>query len=110
MAAVDIDLNLLQRGGLLLDVDGARATITLNRPDVLNAQSPSMWRALRQIGERLDSDIRVVVVRGSGRSFSAGLDRRMFAGGGIPGEAGLLDITSAGPEAGQAIIDELACR
>jgi hypothetical protein len=32
---VDIDPDLLQRGGLLLDVDGARATITLNRPDAL---------------------------------------------------------------------------
>lgn len=103
---MDVDPNLLQRGSLLLNVDGARATITLNRPDALNAQLPSMWRALRQIGERLDSDVRVVVIRGSGRSFSAGLDRRMFTEDGIPGEAGLLDITAAGPDAGQAIIDE----
>jgi enoyl-CoA hydratase/carnithine racemase len=82
---------------LLLDVDGARATITLNRPDALNAQLPSMWRALRQIGERLDPDVRVVVIRGSGRSFSAGLDQRMFTEDGIPGKAGLPDITAAGP-------------
>lgn len=103
---MDIDPDLLQRGGLLLDVDGARATITLDRPDALNAQLPSTWRALRQIGERLGPEIRIVVVQGSGRSFSAGLDRRMFAGDGIPGEAGFLDITSAGPDAGQAIIEE----
>lgn len=103
---MDIDPNLLKRGGLLLDVDGERATITLNRPDELNAQLPSTWRALRQIGERLDPDVRVVVVRGSGRSFSAGMDRRMFAVDGIPGETGLLEITSAGPDAGRAIIDE----
>jgi enoyl-CoA hydratase/carnithine racemase len=102
---VDIAPNLLQRGGLLLDIDGERATITLNRPDALNAQLPSMWRALRQIGERLDPDVRVVVVRGSGRSFSAGLDRRMFARDGIPGEVGLLEIASAGPDAGEAILD-----
>jgi enoyl-CoA hydratase/carnithine racemase len=103
---VDIDPNLLQRGGLLLHVDGARATITLNRPGALNAQLPSTWQALRQIGEQLDPDVRIVVVRGSGRSFSAGLDRRMFTGDGIPGETGFLEITSAGPDAGQAIIDE----
>lgn len=102
---MDIDPNLLQRGGLLLDIDGERATITLNRPDALNAQLPSTWHALRQIGERLDPDVRVVVVRGSGRSFSAGLDRRMFAGDGVPGEVGLLEIASAGPDAGEAIID-----
>ena len=93
---MDVDPILLQRGSLLLNVDGARATITLNRPDALNAQLPSMWRALRQIGERLDSDVRVVVIRGSGRSFSAGLDRRMFTEDGIPGEAGLL--TSPRPD------------
>jgi enoyl-CoA hydratase/carnithine racemase len=103
---VDIDPNLLQHGGLLLDVDGPRATITLNRPDTLNAQLPNTWRALRQIGERLDPDVRVVVVQGSGRSFSAGLDRQMFTGDGIAGETGLLDLISAGPDTGQAIIDE----
>jgi enoyl-CoA hydratase/carnithine racemase len=103
---VDIDLTLLQRGGLLLEVDDVRATITLNRPGALNAQLPSTWQALRQIGEQLDPDVRIVVVRGSGRSFSAGLDRRMFTGDGIAGEAGFLDIASAGPAAGQAIIEE----
>ncbi|HEX5346833.1 MAG TPA: hypothetical protein VFW64_06980 [Pseudonocardiaceae bacterium] len=103
---MDIDPNLLQRGGLLLDVDGPRATITLDRPDMLNVQLPSTWQALRQIGERLDPDVRVVVVQGSGRSFSTGLDRRMFTGDGIAGKTGLLDIISAGADAGQAIIDE----
>jgi enoyl-CoA hydratase/carnithine racemase len=33
-----------------------------------------MWGALRQIGRDLPGDIRVVVVRGEGRAFSAGLD------------------------------------
>ena len=64
------------------------ATITLDRPDVLNAQTPATWQALRHIGEQLDPDVRVVVVRGSGRAFSAGLDRRMFTGEPVDGEPG----------------------
>lgn len=100
----DIDVDLLDRGGVLLDVADDRATITLHRPDVLNAQLPSMWDALREIGERLDPDVRVVVVRGSGRAFSAGLDKRMFVGE-IPGETGFAEITSVPPDEGDAIID-----
>ncbi|HEX4226787.1 MAG TPA: enoyl-CoA hydratase/isomerase family protein [Pseudonocardiaceae bacterium] len=101
----DIDAGLLERGGLRLSVDGQRATVTLNRPDVLNAQKPSMWAALRQIGERLDPDVRVVVVRGSGRSFSAGLDTGMFSPDGIEGEAGFAEISSLPAAEGEAIID-----
>ena len=105
MSATPIDAGLLERGGVRLVVDGPRATITLDRPDVLNAQTPSTWQALRAIGEGLDPDVLVVVVRGSGRAFSAGLDRRMFAGG-VPGEPGLSEIVARGPEAGAALIAE----
>lgn len=48
--------------------------MTLGRPQVLNAQTPVMWERLREIGHDLPGDVRVVVVRGEGRSFSAGLD------------------------------------
>ncbi|NUT53818.1 MAG: enoyl-CoA hydratase/isomerase family protein [Saccharothrix sp.] len=101
-----IDAGVLERGGVRLVVDGSRATITLDRPDVLNAQTPSTWVALRSIGELLGPDVRVVVVRGSGRAFSAGLDRRMFTGDAIEGEPGLADITRRGPEAGAELIAE----
>jgi enoyl-CoA hydratase/carnithine racemase len=60
--------------GVRLDRDGPVATVTLCRPHVLNAQTPAMWGALRQIGRELPGDVRVVVVRGEGRAFSAGLD------------------------------------
>jgi enoyl-CoA hydratase/carnithine racemase len=60
--------------GIRLDRDGPVATVTLCRPHVLNAQTPAMWGALRQIGRDLPGDARVVVVRGEGRAFSAGLD------------------------------------
>jgi enoyl-CoA hydratase/carnithine racemase len=65
----------LAAAGLRYAVDGAVATVTLSRPEVRNAQTPTMWRALAAIGEEVPDDVRVVVVRGEGRSFSAGLDR-----------------------------------
>ncbi len=65
----------------LADADPLRgsAVVTLSRPDQLNAQSPTMWAALTRARRDLPGDIRVVVLRGEGRAFSAGLDRALFA-------------------------------
>lgn len=100
----------LERGGLALDVHGPRATVTLVRPDVLNAQTPATWEALRSIGDTLPADVRVVVVRGQGRAFSAGLDRQFFTAREQDGQPGLsaigdmadhdADATIAGFQAG----------
>jgi len=60
--------------GVRVECDGPVATVTLCRPHVLNAQTPTMWEELRVIGRDLPGDIRIVVVRGEGRAFSAGLD------------------------------------
>ncbi len=62
--------------GVRLHRDGPVATVTLCRPEVLNAQTPATWRRLREIGAELPGDVRVVVVRGEGRAFSSGLDLR----------------------------------
>jgi enoyl-CoA hydratase/carnithine racemase len=66
------------RGWVRTRQDGAVLTLTLDRPDRLNAQTPETWTALADIGRRLDPAVRVVVVRGEGRAFSAGLDRVLF--------------------------------
>jgi enoyl-CoA hydratase/carnithine racemase len=58
--------------------DGAVLAVTLDRPDQLNAQTPDTWTTLAAIGQSLGDDVRVVVVRGEGRAFSAGLDRSLF--------------------------------
>jgi enoyl-CoA hydratase/carnithine racemase len=58
--------------------DGAVLTVTLDRPDRLNAQTPGTWAALAALGRDLDPEVRVVVVRGEGRAFSAGLDRSLI--------------------------------
>jgi len=68
----------LAAAGLRYDVSGAVATVTLSRPEVRNAQTPTMWRALAEIGDDVPDDVRVVVVRGQGQSFSAGLDKAML--------------------------------
>ena len=59
-------------GGVLLNIDGAVATVTLARPERRNAQTPATWRALAQIGKQVlaDDTVRVVVLRGEGKSFS----------------------------------------
>jgi enoyl-CoA hydratase/carnithine racemase len=64
--------------GLRYAVSDAVATVTLSRPEARNAQTPVMWRALAAIGEQIPDDVRVVVVRGEGVSFSAGLDRALI--------------------------------
>jgi len=97
----------LQRSGLVLGTseDGAVATVTLNRPERRNAQTPGTWRGLARIGEELGEEVRVVVLRGEGLSFSAGLDTRVFTPEGIPGEPPALP-TGIGPAALQDLIGE----
>lgn len=68
----------LAAAGLRYDVSGAVATVTLHRPEVRNAQTPAMWRSLASLGREIPEEVRVVVVRGEGQSFSAGLDRAML--------------------------------
>lgn len=87
---------VIDRDGVRLDRAGPVATVTLCRPDVLNAQTPAMWDAVGGISRKLTGDVRVVVVRGEGRAFSAGLDRSVAAGGGRDSLASLAALT---PEA-----------
>jgi len=78
--------------GLRLTVDGPVARVVLDRPDVRNAQTPAMWRALADFGTALSPEVRVVVVSGEGPSFSAGLDRRLMMGENTDGEEPLLTL------------------
>jgi len=71
---------------LLFEVDSNVATITLNRPNRLNAISGPMLESLSQAlrdADR-DRDVRVIVITGAGRGFCAGLDLKdLVAGTGI---------------------------
>ncbi|KFU78632.1 enoyl-CoA hydratase [Amycolatopsis lurida] len=66
---------------LLYRVEDRKAYLTLNRPERLNAINDVMPREIRQAVELANEDnaVRVIVVRGEGRSFCAGYDLKQFA-------------------------------
>lgn len=59
-----------------VEIDGALGRLTLNRPDRLNAIGATMLRELAEAARWFDAhqDLRVVIVSGAGRAFSAGAD------------------------------------
>ena len=62
--------------GLRVEVDGAVATLTLDRPDALNALTVPMKVALLAALEEIAADraVRAVILTGAGRAFCAGQD------------------------------------
>lgn len=66
---------------LLVEVDGRIGRVTLNRPDKLNALSRQLMSEIVELGAwlKLREDIRVVILSGAGRSFSAGFDLNDFS-------------------------------
>ena len=64
-------------------VDGQVATVTLNRPHVLNCANEQWARDLNALVDDLTSNerVRVVVVRGAGRAFCSGIDLTALAEG-----------------------------
>jgi enoyl-CoA hydratase/carnithine racemase len=61
-----------------LEHDGPLCTVVLDRPERRNAQTPATWRALTAAAAALPPVVRVVVLRGEGPSFSAGMDTAML--------------------------------
>lgn len=93
MASPEHDLDpVLDKDGVRLTVDDAVATVTLTNPAKRNAQSPALWRALTEAGRLLPGSVRVVLLRGEGKSFSAGLDRQAFTPEGFDGEPSFVDL------------------
>ncbi|MER5462746.1 MULTISPECIES: enoyl-CoA hydratase/isomerase family protein [unclassified Streptomyces] len=103
MASLD---SVLDKDGVRLTVEDAVATVTLTNPDKRNAQSPALWRALAQAGRSLPGNVRVVVLRGEGKSFSAGLDRQAFTPEGFDGEPSFLDLARGSDKELDAVIAE----
>src|SRR5260370_9740594 len=60
----------------LLRIEGPIATITLNRPAAFNSVDLSIAKKLEQLGAEVEANdaIRVLVIEGEGRAFSAGAD------------------------------------
>jgi enoyl-CoA hydratase/carnithine racemase len=70
---------------LRYEVNDGVATITLDRPRVLNALNLELSAALADAAEAAAKDpaVWVVVVRGAGQAFSSGMDRKALSAGGI---------------------------
>lgn len=66
---------------ILYTVDGSVATVTLNRPDKLNAWSRTMEREVRDAMTKASADdaVRVIVLTGAGRGFCAGADMKILS-------------------------------
>lgn len=72
---------------LLIEQDGYVLTITLNRPEKLNAISGAMLSALSSTlqAANIDRDVRAVILTGAGRGFCSGLDLKAQDGDGDGG-------------------------
>lgn len=66
---------------IVVTIDNDVLRVTLNRPEVRNAQTPAMWEQLAQIAQEIPDSVRFVVLSGRGQDFSAGLDRAVLAQG-----------------------------
>ena len=87
-------------GGVEVIIDGDRglAEVWLNRPEIRNAQTLATWASLARAAEIIgeESDLSVVVLRGTGDDFSAGLDLRMLRGTAPAGEGDLRQLLIKG--------------
>jgi len=88
---------------VLFERQGTIGWLKLNRPAKLNAQTPEMWTALRELGQTLghDTSLRCLVVTGEGRAFSSGIDlAALTSGDGLAGAARVTATAGEDPIAG----------
>jgi enoyl-CoA hydratase/carnithine racemase len=65
---------------LLTRLDGGILTVSFNRPDAMNALHPEMLEGIAALVNRASADeaVSVIVLRGEGRAFSAGVDLKVL--------------------------------
>jgi enoyl-CoA hydratase len=84
---------------LLVEVDGAVATVTLNRPDARNALSRALrkeiYTTLRDLDER--EDLAAIVLTGADPAFCAGVDLKELASGVPLGDGAAAEAVATGP-------------
>jgi enoyl-CoA hydratase len=67
---------------VVVEVENHLAYVRMNNPSKANAMTPAFWQEFPQAIDELDAnpEVRVVIVSGEGKHFTAGLDLTMFAG------------------------------
>ncbi len=90
---------------VVVEVKDRIATVTLNRPDKLNAVSPEVFDALYDAGQQVqeDENVRAVILRGEGRAFCAGLDLTALQNLGQPRESTGRQVDGRSAQGGFAI-------
>ncbi len=65
-----------------VSVEDHIATVRLNRPEKLNAMNLAMWNDIRSAFQHIDAtpEIRVAILEGEGKAFTAGIDLQMMMG------------------------------
>src|SRR5882757_3719462 len=77
---MEVLMDMSSTATVRLEIDEAIATLTLDRPAVLNAMDAQLARDLAQLLHRLEGSdgVRVVIIRGAGAAFCAGGDIGSF--------------------------------
>lgn len=94
---------------VLVTKDGGVATVTLNRPDALNALSGALRQSLAEtfLTLRNDDETQVIILTGAGRAFTVGLDLKEL-GGETPStrspSGGSVDLGAAMADLGKPVI------
>ena len=73
---------------VLVEIKDTVATVTINRPDAMNALNAAVFQGLQRAADQLKEtpEVRVAIVTGAGeKAFSAGIDLKMVASGGGSG-------------------------
>ena len=75
---------------IIYEVEGPVATVTMNRPEMANAQDTLLIDELDAAFDRADADdsVRVVILAGAGKHFSSGHDLKELVGDGEPAPGG----------------------
>ncbi len=91
---------------VLTQTNDAITTVTLNRPDNLNALSIELRSRLAEVFTTLKDDdaTEVIILTGNGRAFTAGLDLKELGQTGMSGGSGGVDLQKAIREVGKPVI------
>lgn len=72
---------MLRTKKVLLKIEDTIATVTMNRPEKLNALDRELWMGLEEAAKTIEREptVRVAILTGAGRAFCAGLDIHVLA-------------------------------